>query len=91
MPDSMDWVKSDMRSCDECCRETDAGEWPDWPNGICEECDPDLLLVHYDCDWCGSLYEQNEVKHLNAPEISIYTQRLCQCCFDSYQKENVNA
>ena len=44
MPDSMDWVKSDMRSCDECGRETDAGEWPDWVNGICENCDPSILF-----------------------------------------------
>jgi NMD protein affecting ribosome stability and mRNA decay len=44
MPDSMDWVKSGMRSCDECGRETDAGEWPDWVNGICEDCDPTILF-----------------------------------------------
>jgi NMD protein affecting ribosome stability and mRNA decay len=44
MPDSMDWVRSNVRSCDECGRETDSGEWPDWVNGICEDCDPTILF-----------------------------------------------
>lgn len=49
MPDSMDWVKANVRCCDVCGRETDAGEWPDWPNGICEECDP-TILEDYDAE-----------------------------------------
>lgn len=30
------------RKCDECGRVTDAGEFPDWVNGKCEDCDPDI-------------------------------------------------
>lgn len=32
-----------LRSCDECGRWTDAGAYPDWVNGVCEECDPSIL------------------------------------------------
>lgn len=32
-----------LRECDECGRITDAGEAPDWPNGVCERCDPSIL------------------------------------------------
>lgn len=32
-----------LRSCDSCGLVTDAGEWPDWVNGFCEFCDPDIL------------------------------------------------
>lgn len=31
------------RECDECGRITDAGDWPDWINGVCEDCDPTIL------------------------------------------------
>ena len=31
------------RECDDCGRTTDAGAWPDWVNGSCEDCDPDIL------------------------------------------------
>lgn len=37
------WLEDDLRECDQCGRITDAGEWPDWINGKCEECDPDIL------------------------------------------------
>lgn len=30
------------RECDECGRVTDAGEFPDWVNGVCEDCDPTI-------------------------------------------------
>lgn len=33
----------DERECDSCGVITDAGEWPDWVNGSCESCDPDIL------------------------------------------------
>lgn len=32
----------DLRECDECGRVTEAGEFPDWVNGKCEDCDPDI-------------------------------------------------
>ena len=31
------------RECDDCGRTTEAGAWPDWINGSCEDCDPDIL------------------------------------------------
>lgn len=31
------------RLCDTCGRITDAGAWPDWIHGSCEDCDPDIL------------------------------------------------
>lgn len=31
------------RTCDTCDRITDAGEFPDWVNGQCEQCDPSIL------------------------------------------------
>ena len=58
MPDSMDWVKTSVRSCKECGRETEATEWPEWPDGICEECDPLILLGLVSCDACGDYYEK---------------------------------
>lgn len=33
----------DERECDKCGRITDAGEYPDWINGVCEYCDPSIL------------------------------------------------
>jgi hypothetical protein len=30
----------DTRECDGCGLVTDAGDYPDWPNGECEKCDP---------------------------------------------------
>lgn len=36
-------MDTDIRTCDECGRETNAGEWPDWVNGVCELCDPSVL------------------------------------------------
>ena len=32
-----------LRTCDRCGRTTDAEDYPDWPNGVCEECDPSIL------------------------------------------------
>ena len=58
MPDSMEWVKARVRTCKECGRETDAVEWPEWPEGICEECDPLILLGYVACDACGEFYEK---------------------------------
>lgn len=29
-----------LRSCDICGRVTDAGDYPDWVDGVCEICDP---------------------------------------------------
>lgn len=37
------WLADDLRECDECGLITDAGEWPDWINGKCQTCDPDIL------------------------------------------------
>lgn len=34
---------NDVRECDTCGRKTDAGEYPDWINGECEDCDPTIL------------------------------------------------
>jgi hypothetical protein len=61
MPDSMDWVKNDLRSCDTCGRETDAGEWPDWINGSCEDCDPTILLGEVACDACDNFHEKDHM------------------------------
>jgi hypothetical protein len=36
-------IDDDERECDSCGVITDAGEWPDWINGSCESCDPDIL------------------------------------------------
>lgn len=94
MPDSMDWVKDNMRSCDSCGRETDAGEWPDWVNGMCEDCDPDILLNYVDCDWCNAFIqvEDSTVLMSNNPEIS-QSQIVCNGCYDKYfsKEENSNA
>lgn len=35
-------VPEGLRSCDECGRITEAGEFPDWPGGVCEVCDPSV-------------------------------------------------
>lgn len=59
MPDSMDWVKANVRTCDECGRETDAGEWPDWVNGVCEECDPEIIDDYVPCHLCGEFYQKD--------------------------------
>jgi hypothetical protein len=34
---------ADLRCCDNCGRVEDAGDYPDWINGACEECDPEIL------------------------------------------------
>lgn len=44
---------SDIRECDTCGRQTDAGEWPDWVNGSCEFCDPWILDDISNCNTCG--------------------------------------
>lgn len=62
MPDSMDWVKADVRTCDGCGRETDAGEYPEWPEGICEDCDPSILDSYFDCDDCAITLPIDNVK-----------------------------
>lgn len=31
-------IMPELRSCDTCGKVTDAGEAPDWPNGICPDC-----------------------------------------------------
>lgn len=33
------------RQCDSCGLVTDAGAYPDWVNGECETCDPDILTA----------------------------------------------
>jgi hypothetical protein len=33
---------SALRTCDGCERTEDAGGFPDWINGSCPDCDPDL-------------------------------------------------
>lgn len=38
-----DGLGEDERECDECGRITDAGDYPDWINGVCEHCDPSIL------------------------------------------------
>lgn len=38
-----DELDEDERECDRCGRITDAGEYPDWINGVCEYCDPSIL------------------------------------------------
>lgn len=64
MPDSMDWVKANVRSCDECGRETDAGEWPDWVNGVCEDCDPSILDHYTPCHSCGEFFHKDYMKKI---------------------------
>lgn len=49
-PSLEDDIGVDVRQCDECGRVTDAGEWPDWINGVCERCDPSIL-EHEDNVW----------------------------------------
>lgn len=29
-----------LRVCNNCGYHEDAGTYPDWPNGLCEDCDP---------------------------------------------------
>lgn len=36
-------IDVDERECDSCGCITDAGAWPDWVNGSCESCDPEIL------------------------------------------------
>lgn len=89
MPDSMDWVKSGMRCCDSCGRETDAGEWPDWPDGICEDCDPDILLDYFDCDWCNVMLQSSHMKVVRKEKEQ--SELICSNCWDNYKKEVSNA
>jgi hypothetical protein len=58
----MSEIEEGLRSCDTCSRQTDAGEWPDWKNGSCEDCDPEILLGEVACDACGEYYEKD---HMN--------------------------
>lgn len=88
MPESMDWVRDDFRSCDVCGRETDAGEWPDWPNGVCEDCDPEILLNYFDCDDCMILESMDNVKIIR--EKNKPTLLLCNGCY-MIRKEESNA
>jgi len=88
MPDSMDWVKANVRSCDECGRETDAGEWPDWPMGICEECDPDIFHDYFDCNDCGLVSMMQFVSILRVSEKENLL--LCSICFVE-RKEKIHA
>lgn len=38
-----DWLQAnDLRMCDGCGHITDAGDSPDWVNGLCTDCDPSL-------------------------------------------------
>lgn len=41
LPDPDDF--DGLRECDTCGMLTDAGAWPDWVNGSCEQCDPAIL------------------------------------------------
>jgi hypothetical protein len=34
------YLEEGLRECDTCAKVTDAGDYPDWPNGECEQCDP---------------------------------------------------
>lgn len=88
MPDSMDWVKANVRSCDVCGRETDAGQWPDWPNGICEDCDPDILLDFFDCDGCKQTLPIGYAKAIRVADR--YSWLLCHYCWLKV-KEQENA
>lgn len=42
---------TELRMCDKCGKITEAGEFPDWPNGMCEECDPPPIPAT--CPHCG--------------------------------------
>jgi hypothetical protein len=33
------WLDEDLRVCDECGKVTDAGDYPDWTNGVCDACE----------------------------------------------------
>lgn len=57
----MSKIEEGMRSCDTCGRQTDAGEWPDWVNGSCEDCDPLILLGQVACDACGNIHEKDHM------------------------------
>lgn len=40
-----EWLaQRDLRQCDHCHQVTDAGAHPDWPNGMCEDCDGRVAL-----------------------------------------------
>ena len=88
MPDSMDWVRANVRTCDVCSRETDAGEWPNWPEGICEDCDPDILLDYFDCDDCQITLSMDVVQVIREPNQQPLL--LCHSCF-TIRKEQSNA
>lgn len=47
----------DTRTCEECGRITDAGDWPDWINGVCEVCDPSILNLPPECRTFGYIQD----------------------------------
>lgn len=50
-----DWLEAnDLRQCDNCSRINGAGDGPDWPNGLCEDCDPSLEPPEAFAAWCAS-------------------------------------
>lgn len=66
--------RNGLRTCDECGRVTDAGEAPDWVNGVCEHCDPTLLDGQMEVDVTAPTVDDlmtiantlGEVNHLSA-------------------------
>lgn len=51
-------ITEGLRSCDKCGRWTDAGEYPDWIDGVCEECDPEIEID--ECLDCGHASNEHE-------------------------------
>ena len=88
MSNLVDEVDGTVRSCDKCGRETDAGEWPDWPMGICEQCDPDIFHDYFDCNDCGLVSMMQFVSILRVSEKENLL--LCSICFVE-RKEKIHA
>ena len=64
-PDANYWgvlLHDDLRQCDDCERVTDAGAFPDWANGSCEDCDPSVW-DHYECEKCEGYPDRPYATH----------------------------
>lgn len=76
-------LKDGLRTCDECGRVTDAGEHPDWPDGVCEECDPSILQT-----WRTEVVFEGAVEDTEHYETYDEAERAFTAHVDSLQNEH---